>query len=100
MLYKYRFDSEELLEDLDEIVAEAERQQIEPQIEHEDDDWVYERDGESVWCQKQPFISAPAVKDALSLFPVLLVLILMGTTCVSISHLSNLHSSPTKSRIN
>lgn len=48
MLYKYRFDSEELLEELDEIVAEAERQQIEPEIEVEDDDWVYERDGEPI----------------------------------------------------
>ena len=48
VLYKYRFDSEELLEDLDEIVAEAERQQVEPEIEHEDDDWVYERYGETI----------------------------------------------------
>ena len=48
MLYKYRFDSEQLLDDLDSIVAEAERQQIEPEIEVEDADWTYERDGESV----------------------------------------------------
>ena len=48
MLCKYRFDSEQLLDDLDSIVAEAERQQIEPEIEVEDADWTYERDGESV----------------------------------------------------
>ena len=43
MLYKYRFDPDELLEDLDLTVAEADRQKIEPEIEYEDDDWVYER---------------------------------------------------------
>ena len=48
MLYKYQFDSDQILEDLDSIVAEAERQQIEPEIEVEDDDWTYERDGEPV----------------------------------------------------
>ena len=48
MLYKYQFDSDQLLEDLDSIVAEARRQQIEPEIEVEDADWTYERDGEPV----------------------------------------------------
>ena len=48
MLYKYRFDSDQLLEDLDSIVAEAQRQEIEPEIEDEDADWTYERDGEPV----------------------------------------------------
>ena len=38
MLYKYRFDSDQLLEDLDSIVAEAQRQEIEPEIEDEDAD--------------------------------------------------------------
>ena len=48
MLYKYRFDSEQLLDDLDSIVAEAERQSVEPDIDWSDDDWDYERDGEPV----------------------------------------------------
>lgn len=48
MLYKYQFDSDQILEDLDSIVAEAERQQIEPEIEVEDADWTYERAGEPV----------------------------------------------------
>ena len=48
MLYKYQFDSDQIFEDLDSIVAEAERQQIEPEIEVEDADWTYERDGEPV----------------------------------------------------
>ena len=48
MLYKYQFDSDQILEDLDSIVAEAERQQIEPEIEVEDADWTCERDGEPV----------------------------------------------------
>ena len=47
MLYKYQFDSDQILEDLDSIVEEAEHQQIEPEIEVEDADWTYERDVET-----------------------------------------------------
>ena len=48
MLYKYEFDSDQILEDLYSIVAAAERQQIKSEIEVEDTEWTYERNGEPV----------------------------------------------------
>ena len=44
--HKYRFDSDKYMDDIADLVKEADRLGIEPEIEDSGEDWVYERDGE------------------------------------------------------